>query len=71
MVESVGWSFRAALKHPDVEVVAINDLTDATTMAHLLQYDSVHGRLDVEVQAKEGAIEVDGKAIAYTAIKGS
>ena len=35
--------FRAALKHKDVEVVAINDLTDAATMAHLLRYDSVHG----------------------------
>lgn len=61
--------FRAAMKHPDVEVVAINDLTDATTMAHLLQYDSVHNKLDGVVQAKEGAIEVDGKAITYTAIK--
>jgi len=61
--------FRAALKHPDVEVVAINDLTDAATMAHLLQYDSVHARLDMDIQAKEGAIEVDGKSIAYTAIR--
>lgn len=61
--------FRAALKHPEVEVVAINDLTDAKTMAHLLQYDSVHDKLDVEVQAKEGAIEVDGRTIAYTAVK--
>jgi glyceraldehyde 3-phosphate dehydrogenase len=37
--------YRAALKHPDVDVVAINDLTDAPTMAHLLAYDSVHGQL--------------------------
>lgn len=35
--------FRAAMNHPDVEVVAINDLTDSATMAHLLRYDSVHG----------------------------
>jgi glyceraldehyde 3-phosphate dehydrogenase len=61
--------FRAAMNHPDVEVVAINDLTDAETMAHLLQYDSVHTRLDMEIQAKDGAIEVDGKSIAYTAVK--
>jgi glyceraldehyde 3-phosphate dehydrogenase len=61
--------FRAAMQHPDVEVVAINDLTDAATMAHLLTYDSVHAKLDVAVKAKEGAIEVDGKTIAYTAIK--
>ncbi|BBO79525.1 glyceraldehyde-3-phosphate dehydrogenase [Desulfosarcina ovata subsp. sediminis] len=61
--------FRAALNHPDVEVVAINDLTDAATMAHLLKYDSVHDKLDMEIKAKEGAIEVDGQTIAYTAIK--
>lgn len=61
--------FRAAINHPDVEVVAINDLTDAATMAHLLKYDSVHGQLDMEIVAKEGAIEVNGKSIAYTAIK--
>ena len=61
--------FRAAMNRPDVEVVAINDLTDATTMAHLLQFDSVHDRLEADIKAKEGAIEVNGKAIAYTAIK--
>ena len=61
--------FRAAMNHPDVEVVAINDLTDAETMAHLLQYDSVHTRLDMDIRAKDGAIEVDGKSIAYTAVK--
>lgn len=36
--------FRAAMNHPDVEVVAVNDLTDSATMAHLLCYDSVHGK---------------------------
>lgn len=61
--------FRAALKHPDVEVVAINDLTDASTMAHLLVYDSVHGKLDIEAKAAEKAIVVEGRSIAYTAIK--
>jgi len=61
--------FRAALKHPDVEVVAINDLTDAATMAHLLTYDSVHGKLEMEIVSKDNAIEVDGKSIAYTAVR--
>lgn len=61
--------FRAALKNPDVEVVAINDLTDSATMAHLLKYDSVHGVLNQEVAAKDDALEVDGKTIAITSIK--
>jgi len=61
--------FRAALRHPDVEVVAINDLTDSATMAHLLKYDSVHGTLDSEVVAREDAIEVAGRSVAITSIK--
>ncbi|MEJ2637998.1 MAG: type I glyceraldehyde-3-phosphate dehydrogenase [Desulfosarcinaceae bacterium] len=61
--------FRAAVKHPDIDIVAINDLTDATTMAHLLTYDSVHGKLDDEIKAGDGEIIVNGKPIAYTAIK--
>ena len=61
--------FRAAMKHPDVEIVGINDLTDAATMAHLLKYDSVHGRLEADVTAKEGAIVVDGREIPYTDIR--
>lgn len=60
---------RAALKHPEVEVVAINDLTDPMTMAHLLTYDSVHGKLEAGVTAKEGAIEVMGKSIIVTSVK--
>jgi len=61
--------FRAALKNPNIEVVGINDLTDAATMAHLLNYDSVHGKLDVEAKAGDKAIIVDGKSISYTAVK--
>jgi glyceraldehyde 3-phosphate dehydrogenase len=61
--------FRAALNHPDIEVVAINDLTDSATMAHLLTYDSVHGKLDENIEAKEDRIEVDGKTVAVTSIK--
>lgn len=61
--------FRAAWKHPGVEVVAINDLTDAATMAHLLAYDSVHGKLDLDIRAKENVIEVEGRPITFTSIK--
>jgi glyceraldehyde 3-phosphate dehydrogenase len=61
--------FRAALKRTDIEVVGINDLTDAATMAHLLNYDSVHGSLNKTITAEDGAIVVDGRKIAYTAIK--
>ena len=50
-------------KHPNIEVVAINDLTDAPTLAHLLRYDSNYGRYDKSVEAKDGALVVDGKTI--------
>ncbi len=62
-------AFRAAMENNSVEVVAINDLTDASTMAHLLRYDSVHGSLSSEIVAKNDAIVVDGRPVAYTAIK--
>lgn len=61
--------FRAAINHPEVEVVAINDLTDSATMAHLLTYDSVHGKLGVEVTARDDSIEVAGKSVGITSIK--
>ena len=61
--------FRAALKKQDIEVVAINDLIDPATMAHLLTYDSVHGKLNNKIVAKDNSIEVDGKSITITAIK--
>lgn len=60
---------RAAINHPEVEVVAINDLTDSATMAHLLSYDSVHGKLGVEVTVKDDSIEVAGKSIGITSMK--
>ncbi len=60
---------RASLKHPDVEVAAINDLTDSETMAYLLQYDSVHGPLNMDVKAQSDSIEVDGKSIAIRSVK--
>ncbi|HHV45260.1 MAG TPA: type I glyceraldehyde-3-phosphate dehydrogenase [Firmicutes bacterium] len=55
--------FRGAFRDPEIEFVAINDLTDAKTLAHLLKYDSVHGVLDAEVSATDDAIVVDGKEI--------
>ena len=61
--------FRAALKHPAVEVVAVNDLTDSATMAHLLKYDSVHGVLEGDIVAKDDVIEVDNRTVAITSIK--
>ena len=56
--------FRALLDHSaDIEIVGINDLTDTRTLAHLLKYDSVLGRIGVSVVAGEGEITVDGKSI--------
>ncbi|WP_309123082.1 type I glyceraldehyde-3-phosphate dehydrogenase [Paenibacillus sp.] len=55
--------FRAALNNPDVDVVAINDLTDVKTLAHLLKYDTTHGKLDATVEAGEGALIVNGKTV--------
>lgn len=60
---------RSILDHPDIEVVAINDLMDPATMAHLLIYDSVHGKLDVEVTTQNDSISVGGTSIAVTSIK--
>lgn len=55
--------FRAALNNAEVEIVAINDLTDVSTLAHLLKYDTTHGRLDATVTAGEGSLVVNGKEI--------
>ncbi|WP_026688400.1 type I glyceraldehyde-3-phosphate dehydrogenase [Alteribacter aurantiacus] len=59
--------FRAALNNNDVEVVAVNDLTDADMLAHLLQYDSVHGTLDASVEVKGDNLVIDGKEIKVLA----
>lgn len=58
---------RASLGSKEMEFVAINDVTDARTLAHLLKYDSVFGTLDATVEAREGAIAVNGKEIKITA----
>ncbi len=61
--------FRAALEAPEIEVVGVNDLANAKTLAHLLKYDSVHGTLDAEVAAKGEAIFVNGREIRVCSIK--
>lgn len=53
--------FRLLLNHPSIEVVAINDIADNRTMAHLIKYDSIHGVLPFEVSFDEQSIIVDGK----------
>lgn len=55
--------FRQALKNDDVEVVAVNDLTDAEMLAHLLKYDSVHGRLEEEVTVNGSNLVIGGNEI--------
>lgn len=59
--------FRACAERSNVEVVAINDLIDADYMAYMLKYDSVHGRFQGEVEAKDGHLYVNGKKIRVTA----
>lgn len=59
--------FRATLKRPDVDVVAINDLLEVDHLAYLLEYDSVHGRFDGKIEVKDGHLIVDGKKIRVTA----
>ncbi|EGK10862.1 glyceraldehyde-3-phosphate dehydrogenase A [Desmospora sp. 8437] len=59
--------FRIAMAQPGLEVVAINDLTDAETLAHLLKYDSVHGRFDGSVEVSQGGLRVNGKEIRVLA----
>ena len=61
--------FKVLLKDSAFEVVAINDLTDAKTLAHLLKYDSVYGPFDGTVEAKESSIVVNGKEIKILAEK--
>ncbi len=55
--------------HPNIEIVAINDLTDAPTLAHLLKYDSLYGRYHKEVKAEKDALVVGGKSIKIFAEK--
>ena len=61
--------FRIVMERSDMEVVAVNDLTDAKTLAHLLKYDSVSGKYDKEVKVEDDAFVVDGKTVKASAIK--
>ena len=57
--------FRLLLNHPQIEVVAINDIADNRTMAHLIKYDSIHGVLDLECSHDENSIIVGGKHYTF------
>ena len=59
--------FRAALHNPELQIVAVNDITDAKTLAHLLKHDSIHGALKHQVKAEGGQIMVDGNAFEVLA----
>lgn len=61
--------FREASKHENIEIVAVNDLTDSAMLAHLLKYDSVHGIFDAEVGSEEGYLLLNGKKIKVYAEK--
>jgi len=57
----------AYLRQAPIEIVAINDLTDPKTLAHLLKYDSVLGRFGHQVEVTDGGIAIDGKEIRVLA----
>lgn len=57
--------FRLLLNHPSIEIVAINDIADTKTMAHLLKYDSIHGVLNNTISHDEKSILVDGKPYLF------
>lgn len=59
-------ALRACINDPQVEFVGINDLFDVQTMAHLLKYDSVFGRADMSIEARENVLTVNGKSIPVT-----
>ncbi len=61
--------FRVIAERENIDVVAINDLADTRTLAMLLKYDSVHGRFNGDIEAKEDTIVVKGKEIKLTQAK--
>ena len=61
--------FRLLLDHQDIEVVAINDISDARTLSHLLKYDSIHGVLDMPITHSENEIIVNGRRISFSSEK--
>lgn len=62
-------AFRASLNQPEIEVVAVNDITDAKTLAHLLQYDSTYGKFHAKVAPSDGFFMVDGRKLQVCAEK--
>ena len=58
--------FRVAMNNPEVEIVAINDPGNIEALAHLLQYDSVHGEINAKIEIKGSALVIDGKEIEVT-----
>lgn len=60
---------RISLQREDIEIVAVNDITDAKTLVHLLKYDSVHGTLNASVEATEKAIVVNGHSSVVTSFR--
>src|SRR5436190_5562438 len=61
--------FRAAMAHKDIDIVAVNDLTDAATLAHLLKYDSILGNLQADIKASGNTITVDNDTFEVLAVK--
>ena len=61
--------FRNCINHPEIEIVAINDLTDAVTLAHLLKYDSIHRKFDGEIKVEGTNLIVNGKTIKIVSHK--
>ena len=63
--------FRSALGDPSIEIVAVNDITDSKTLAHLLKYDSILGNLAQKVNYGDDSISVDGKMVKVFRSKNS
>ncbi len=61
--------FRTSFQNPDLEIVAINDLTDSQTLAHLLKYDSIHGQFPAKVESGPDSLIVNDKTVKIFAIK--
>src|SRR5687768_610037 len=61
--------YRAAAENPDIDIVAVNDITDADTLAHLLKYDTVHGIWDREVKANNSTVTAGDRSFTVLAEK--
>lgn len=59
-------TLKALQNHPEVEIVAINDLTDVKTLAHLLKYDTAHGLFPSQISTDDNSIFINGKKIIIT-----